>query len=63
MFACQYLLNQIFVRKSYKMGMFLYVFSAYLCFKTNANLTRPQGYKTFSMLNSAEHKIYPAHKC
>ena len=23
----------------------------------------PQGYKTFSMLNSAEHEIYPAHKC
>ena len=22
-----------------------------------------RGYKTFSMLNSAEHKIYPAHKC
>ena len=22
-----------------------------------------QGYKTFFMLNSAEHKIYPAHKC
>ena len=21
----------------------------------------PQGYKTFSMLNSAEHEIYPAH--
>ena len=25
--------------------------------------TRPRGYKTFSMLNSAEHEIYPAHKC
>ena len=25
--------------------------------------TRPQGYKTFFMLNSAEHEIYPAHKC
>ena len=24
---------------------------------------RPPGYKTFSMLNSAEHEIYPAHKC
>ena len=23
----------------------------------------PRGYKTFSMLNSAEHDIYPAHKC
>ena len=23
----------------------------------------PQGYKTFSMLNTAEHEIYPAHKC
>ena len=25
--------------------------------------TRPQGYKTFFMLNSAEHEIYPANKC
>ena len=25
-------------------------------------LTRPQGYKTFFMLNSTEHAIYPAHK-
>ena len=24
---------------------------------------RPQGYKTFFMLNSTEHKIYHAHKC
>ena len=24
---------------------------------------RPQGYKTFFILNSAEHEIYPAHKC
>ena len=24
---------------------------------------RPQGCKTFFMLNSAEHEIYPAHKC
>ena len=24
---------------------------------------RPQGYKTFFMLNSAEHEIYPSHKC
>ena len=23
---------------------------------------RPQGYKTFLMLNSTEHEIYPAHK-
>ena len=30
---------------------------------TNAKVTRPLGYKTFFMLNSAEHKIYPAHKC
>ena len=25
-------------------------------------LSRPQGYKTFSMLNSAEHEIIPAQK-
>ena len=24
--------------------------------------TRPRGYKTFFMLNSAEHKFYTAHK-
>ena len=23
----------------------------------------PQGYKTYLMLNSIEHEIYPAHKC
>ena len=23
----------------------------------------PRGYRTFFMLNSAEHEIYPAHKC
>ena len=23
----------------------------------------PQGYTTFFMLNSAEHEIFPAHKC
>ena len=23
----------------------------------------PRGYKTFSILNSAVHEIYPAHKC
>ena len=27
------------------------------------NVDRPRGYKTFTMLNSAEHQIYPAHKC
>ena len=25
--------------------------------------SRPRGYKTFFMLNSADHEIYPAHKC
>ena len=25
--------------------------------------SRPRGYKTFSMLNLAEHDIFPAHKC
>ena len=23
----------------------------------------PRGYKTFFMLNSVEHEIFPAHKC
>ena len=26
-------------------------------------LIRPRGYKTFFMLNSIEHEIFPAHKC
>ena len=26
-------------------------------------MIRPQGYKTFFMLNSIEHEIFPAHKC
>ena len=30
---------------------------------SHERLTRPQGYKTFFMLSSAETKIYPAHKC
>ena len=29
----------------------------------NVLVSRPPGYKTFFMLNSAEHEIYPAHKC
>ena len=30
---------------------------------TNTSSTKPLGYKTFSMLNSAEHEIDPANKC
>ena len=30
--------------------------------RTINNSSRAQGYKTFFMLNSAEHEIYPAHK-
>ena len=29
---------------------------------TTSTVNWPRGYKTFSMLNSAEHKLYPAHK-
>ena len=29
----------------------------------SGDLAWPRGYKTFFMLNSAEHEIYPAHKC
>ena len=32
----------------------------YLCVKIRQG---PEGYKTFFMLNSIEHKIYQAHKC
>ena len=36
----------------------------FLCLKENPfTLTRPRGYKTFFMLNSVEHEIFPAHKC
>ena len=31
--------------------------------KKNKDADHAQGYKTFFMLNSAEIKIYPAHKC
>ena len=31
--------------------------------QTKHTAVQAQGYKTFSMLNSAEHKIYPANKC
>ena len=35
--------------------------------KNQVNITMlrlwPQGYKTFFMLNSAEHEIDPAHRC
>ena len=31
--------------------------------KQPTNEPRPQGYKTFFMLNSAEHELIPAHKC
>ena len=34
-----------------------------LDFITEANIMEPIGYKTFFILNSAEHGIYPAHKC
>ena len=36
-------------------------YDIYLSF--GENKARPRGYKTFSMLNSPEHKIYPAYKC
>ena len=32
--------------------------------QTDPNIAaRPGGYNTFFMLNSAEHEIYPNHKC
>ena len=27
------------------------------------SVNRPRGYKTFFVLNSTEHKIFPTHKC
>ena len=34
-----------------------------ISFANILNWAWPRGYKTFSMLNSAEHEIHPAHKC
>ena len=39
--------------------MFFCVFYIYIYFSLE---DRPRGNKTFSILNSAEHKIYPTHK-
>ena len=33
------------------------------CFQSSKTKARPRGYKKFSMLNSDENEIYPAHKC
>ena len=33
------------------------------CGSYQISYSGPQGYKTFFMLNSNEHEIYPAHKC
>ena len=33
------------------------------CFRSQKSDIWTRGYKTFFMLNSAEHEIYPAHKC
>ena len=33
------------------------------CEQVSTTPVWPRGYKTFFMLNSAEHEIYPAHKC
>ena len=35
----------------------------YLLFPYCENTTAPRVIKLFSMLNSAEHEIHPAHKC
>ena len=39
------------------------IFTASPAIYVSMGETRPQGYKTISILNSAEHEIYPAHKC
>ena len=40
-----------------------YGFSSYVHIETQIKQNWPQGYKTFSILNSGEHEIYPAPKC
>ena len=43
-----------------------FTFSSYYAFQrglANYNNIRPRDYKTFFMLNSAEHEVYHAHKC
>ena len=41
----------------------LFLRSAYLSKRDRFHKIRPRGYKTFFMLNSTEHEIFPAHKC
>ena len=44
------------------LGLSLYLHPLFFVYTSPVTLYKPRGYKTFSMLNSAEHKIYPAHK-
>ena len=39
------------------------LFLPFFSFELKTKLNRPRGYKTFFMLNSIEHEIFPAHKC
>ena len=44
--------------------IFILVLNSYMISSApEKGITRPRGYKTFSMLNSTEHEIFPAHKC
>ena len=42
---------------------FLGLIILFIQYVISHSFTRPQGYKTFSMLNSADYDINPAHKC
>ena len=54
------LLSQIRVHTVYLSNSILQIYSCIV--KPNCSIFRPQGYKTFSMLNSAEHGILNARK-
>ena len=62
---------QIYRARGLNFGLSLHLHSYFVYMRSEGSvesahlhrLTLPRGYKTFFILNSAEHKIYSAHKC
>ena len=44
-------------------GLWVGFLRAYVEYELASVEIRPRGYKTFFVLNSVEHEIFPAHKC
>ena len=51
------------VKSLYKLALALCLYSMDASSEGSGKTRLARGYKTFFMLNSAEHNIYPAHKC